>query len=215
MKPKPRNKLNRADAARARQAGQARKVEAEEIWGTAWVYIKTVVDTLREPFLILDSNLRVVSANQTFYNFFGTDAKSTEKKLVYHLGNGQWDIVKLRILLEDILPKNSFFEDFKVEHYFPSVGRKILLLNARRIYTASYAQPIMLVAMEDITREKLLEEQLKVYAQRLNADLGRKNRVLEHRVLELEKINKVMAAWESKMDKLKIEIVKLKNRVKK
>src|SRR6185503_1214329 len=82
-----------------------KKIEADELWEFAWTYIKTVVDTLREPFLILDSNLKVLSANRTFYLFFKVTQKETEGKLVYNLGDGQWNIPKLKILLEDILPK--------------------------------------------------------------------------------------------------------------
>src|SRR3989344_4021623 len=127
-------------------------VNAEELWKVAWTYIKTVVDTIREPFLILDGNLKVTSANKTFYNHFQVSTEETEGKLVYDLGNGQWNISKLKILLEDIIPKNSFFEDFKVEHDFPKIGLKIMLLNARRIYSSSENKPIILLAMEDVTK---------------------------------------------------------------
>src|SRR5688572_16377289 len=111
------------------------KVNAEELWEVAWTYIRTVVDTLREPFLILDKDLKVLSANRTFYLTFQVAQEETEGKRVYDLGNGQWDIPKLKILLEDILPKNTHFEDFKVEHEFPKIGHKIMILNARQVHT--------------------------------------------------------------------------------
>jgi two-component system, chemotaxis family, CheB/CheR fusion protein len=93
--------------------------DADKLWQVAWTYIRTVVDTIREPFLILDKDLRILSANRTFYVNFQVTKKETEGSLVYKLGNGQWNIPKLKILLEDILPKNTHFEDFKVEHNFP------------------------------------------------------------------------------------------------
>lgn len=110
------------------------KINADELWNIAWTYIRTVVDTLREPFIILDENLQVISANKTFYAFFQATREQVEGKRVYDLGNGQWSAPKLRILLEDIIPKNTHFEDFKVEHDFPQIGHKIMILNARSVY---------------------------------------------------------------------------------
>ena len=185
-----------------------KKVSADELWEFAWTYIKTVVDTLREPFLILDKDLRVLSANRTFYSFFKVTQKDTEGELVYNLGDGQWNIRKLKILLEDILPQNTFFEDFKVEHDFPKIGKKIVILNARRIHTTDEKTPIMLLAMEDITKQKQLEDQLKEYTKRLNQEVNRRTTELEMRVKELEKINKTMIARESK--KLKKVIKKVR-----
>lgn len=189
-------------------------INADEIWGTAWAYIKTVVDTLREPFLILDEKLLVVSANRTFYLFFQVTQKETEGKLVYKLGDGQWNISKLKILLEDILPKNTFFEDFKVEHNFPKIGKRIMMLNARRIYIASEKKPIMLLAMEDVTKQKLLEDQLRAYTKKLTVEVAKRTAELEGRVKELERMNKIMVGREIKMLELKKEIEKLKKCVK-
>lgn len=189
-------------------------INADEIWGTAWVYIKTVVDTLREPFIVLDEKLLVVSANRTFYLFFQVIQKETEGKLVYKLGNGQWNIPKLKILLEDILPKNTFFEDFKVEHNFPKIGKRIMMLNARRIYIANEKRPIILLAMEDITKQKLLEDQLRAYTKKLTIEVAERTAELESRVKELERMNKIMVGREIKMLELKKEIEKLKKCVK-
>lgn len=190
-------------------------VDADELWDFAWTYIKTVVDTLREPFLILDKDLRVLSANRMFYAFFKVEQKDTERKLVYKLGDGQWNIPKLKILLEDILPKNTFFEDFKVEHDFPKIGKRIMLLNARRIHTADQETPIMLLAMEDITKQVRLEGQLKEYTKRLNLEVAKRTAELEIRVKELERINKTMARRESETAKLRKEVNKLKKQIKK
>jgi len=187
-----------------------KQIDADQLWEVAWTYIRTVVDTLREPFLILDKNLRVLSANKIFYSHFQATAKDTEGKLVYELGNGQWDIPKLKILLEDILPKNTFFEDFKVEHTFPRIGRRVMILNARQVHTTNVDQPIMLLAMEDITRQILLEDQLKEYTKTLTTEVAKRTAELESRVEELERLNRVMVGREMKMIELKAELAKLK-----
>lgn len=94
------------------------------LWEESWIYIKTVVDVVREPVLILDKNLCVLAANETFYKTFQVNKKETENTLVYKLGNGQWDIPELKSLLEDILPGNTFFNGFEVTHSFPNIGKK-------------------------------------------------------------------------------------------
>ena len=101
---------------------------------TAWTFVKTVVDTAPIPFLILDPELRVIAANKYFYQTFKVSPKETENQLIYNLGKGQWNIPKLKVLLEEILPKKTYFRNFKVEHNFPKIGNKVMLLNARQIY---------------------------------------------------------------------------------
>ena len=189
------------------------KINADELWNIAWTYIRTVVDTIREPFLILDEDLKVISANKTFYAFFQSTPEQTEDKRVYDLGNGQWSAPKLRILLEDIVPKNTHFEDFKVEHEFPQIGHKIMVLNARRIYTVGDEKPIMLLAMEDITKQKQLEEQLRTYTKSLTHEVAKRTAQLEARVRELEKLNNTMERREKKMAKFEVELEKLKKTV--
>lgn len=189
-------------------------VDADVLWGFAWTYIKTVVDTVREPFLILDEKLIVLSANKTFYLFFHTTKEETENKKVYELGNGQWNITQLKILLEDILPKNTHFEDFKVEHEFPKIGKKIMMLNARQIFTKNNESPIMLLAMEDITKQIELEDKMKRYTEELTREVAERTTELENRVKELENINKTMVGRELKMLELKKEIENLKKQVK-
>ena len=185
-------------------------LNADELWEVAWTYIRTVVDTLREPFLILDEDLKVISANRMFYTFFQVKPEETQGKRVYDLGNGQWNIEKLKILLEDILPKNTHFEDFKVEHVFPKIGKRIIILNARRIYKSGETRPIMLLAMEDITRQIQLEEQLKEYSKSLTIEVAKRTAELEIRVKELERVNKIMIGREMKMIELKRELAKYK-----
>jgi two-component system CheB/CheR fusion protein len=117
-------------------------------------YAQSIIETVREPLLVLDEDLRVISANRTFYAKFRVSPPQTEKKYIYHLGNGQWDIPKLRELLEEILPRNSAFEDFHVEHEFPDIGKKKMLLNARRIQQKDEQNQRILLAIEDITDKK-------------------------------------------------------------
>jgi chemotaxis protein methyltransferase CheR len=191
-----------------------KKIDADAIWEVAWTYIRSVVDTLREPFLILDEELKVLSANKTFYAHFQVKPEDTEEKLVYKLGNGQWNIPKLKILLEDILPKNTFFEDFRVEHVFPKIGKRIMVLNARRIFTDGDEKPIMLLAMEDITKQVQLEDQLKEFTKTLTLEVAKRTQELEIRVQELEKLNRVMINRELKMIELKEELLKFKKGLK-
>src|SRR4051812_31798968 len=96
-------------------------------------YAQNIVDTVREPLLILDATLRVQSANRAFYQTFHVSPGETEGRLIYELGNGQWDIPDLRRLLEDIVPTSSVFNDFELEHTFPAIGRRAMLLNARKL----------------------------------------------------------------------------------
>ena len=188
-------------------------LDVDKVWEITWTYINTVVDILREPFLILDSKLRVISANKTFYTVFHVNKKETVGKLVYDLGNGQWNISKLKILLEDIVPKNTYFKDFEVKHNFPKIGLKIMMLNARQIYMTGEKRIIMLLAMEDVTKEKQLENQLKEYTKELKIEVAKRTSELEVRVRELEKINKIMIGRELRMIELKKEIKKLEKRL--
>ncbi len=119
-------------------------------------YAQDVVDTVREPLLILDSSLRVHSANRAFYQTFHVSSKETENQLIYQLGNGQWDIPALRTLLEDIVPMSSVFNDFELEHDFPVIGRRVMLLNARKLRQGSHAE-LLVLAMEDVTERRRAE----------------------------------------------------------
>lgn len=92
-----------------------------------------IVDTVRESMLVLDTDLRVVSANASFYRTFQVSRPETEGRLVYELGNSQWDIPELRQLLADVLPDNAAFNDFEVDHCFETIGRKVMRLNGRKI----------------------------------------------------------------------------------
>jgi len=114
-------------------------------------FSEAVLTTLRESFLVLDKDLRVKMANKVFYDTFKVNRKETEGRKIYELGNRQWDIPKLRLLLEDIIPKNSQFYEFEVIHAFPDIGEKILLLNANKISQKAYRQEMIILAIEDVT----------------------------------------------------------------
>ncbi|OGG48621.1 hypothetical protein A2678_02015 [Candidatus Kaiserbacteria bacterium RIFCSPHIGHO2_01_FULL_53_31] len=159
----------------------------ERVWEESWTYIKTVVDIVREPILILDKDLRVMAANDCFYQTFQVERKDTEGKIVYDLGNGQWDIPALRKLLEDILPKNSFFKGFEVEHNFPFIGRKVMILNARQIHfkedaAAKLFPPTIFLAMEDVTDMMAVAETLAGHAKQFEAKLTERTQRLEAQI---------------------------------
>src|SRR4051794_30361613 len=122
-------------------------------------YAQNIVDTVREPLLILDATLRVRSANRAFYQTFHVTPAETEGRLIYELGNGQWDIPDLRTLLEDIVPKSSVFNDFELDHTFPAIGRRVMLLNARKLKAGHHGE-LLVLAMEDVTARKRAEEVL-------------------------------------------------------
>lgn len=132
-------------------------------------YAQDIVDTVREPLLMLDTTLRVRSANRAFYQTFKVTSEETEDRLIYELGNGQWDIPDLRTLLEDVVPKSSVFNDFELEHTFPVIGRRVMLLNARKLRAGSHEE-LLVLAMEDVTERRRSEADLKAienYAQNI------------------------------------------------
>ncbi len=167
-----------------------------KLWDQSWIYIRTVVDVVREPVLILDKNFCVLAANDPFYRTFQVDKKDTEGTMVYKLGNGQWDIPALRELLEEILPHNTFFNGFEVTHVFPSIGRKVMMLNARQIHydkdqKAQHLPPIILLAIEDVT------EMVSVATS------------LAHQVNQFEKM------FDERTQKLEVQVAMLQKQLKK
>ena len=123
-------------------------------------YAESIIDTVREPLIVLDQDLRVVTASRSFYEFFKVKPDETEGQLIYNLGNDQWDIPKLRELLETILPQKTTFDNYEVEHDFVTIGKRVMLLNARQIKRALGKEHIILLAIEDITELKQLESLL-------------------------------------------------------
>jgi two-component system CheB/CheR fusion protein len=124
-------------------------------------FAQSVINTVREPLISLDQDLRVVTVSRSFYEFFKVDPKETVGHLIYDLGNKQWDIPKLRELLETILPQKTTFDNYEVEHDFVGIGRRIMLLNARQIQRVSGKERIILLAIEDITERRGIENGLE------------------------------------------------------
>ena len=119
-----------------------------------------IFETLREPLLVLDADLNILSANRSFYNNFKVEKEETIGHLIFDLGNKQWDIPALRTLLEEILPTQKLFDNYEVEHAFPDIGHKTMLLNARQIYREDIGTQMILLAIEDITERKRQDDVL-------------------------------------------------------
>lgn len=117
------------------------------------IYYKEITETIREPFIILDENLYVVSANLAFYHKFKVRKKDTEGRRMYELGDNQWDAPELRELLERILPKHRVLNNYEITLDFPSLGRKTMLVNARQVD----AKQLILLAVEDVTEQRTLK----------------------------------------------------------
>jgi PAS domain S-box-containing protein len=140
----------------------AERKRAEETFMEAQKYAESIVETIREPLLVLTADLKVFSANQSFYQTFRVTSEETEGRFIYSIGNRQWDIPALREFLEEIIPKNTHFNNFEVDHEFPVIGRKRMLLNARRIYREGKGTDMILLAIDDITERKKMEVALQV-----------------------------------------------------
>jgi two-component system, chemotaxis family, CheB/CheR fusion protein len=157
-----------------------------------------IVDTLREPLLVLDAGLRVRRANRAFYRAFKVTPEETEGRLVYELGNHQWDIPQLRRLLEDVLPRDSFFDDFEVVHDFESIGRKVMLLNARRVFRESNHTESILLAIEDITDRRRLENERAELETRFTSLV--KN-IRDHSIFTLDPLGHI-TSWNREAEKI-------------
>lgn len=114
-------------------------------------YAEATIRTARDPLLVLRADLRVNTANEAFYKTFKLTPAQAEGSLIFDLSGGAWRIPKLQVLLEDILPRNSFFNDFEVTHDFPQIGRRTMLFNARRLDTNDSVPRMILVSIEDVT----------------------------------------------------------------
>ncbi|HMB46294.1 MAG TPA: PAS domain-containing protein, partial [Candidatus Methanoperedens sp.] len=124
---------------------------AEQLEHDARIFTEGIIDAVRESLLVLDKDMYVISANRSFYRTFKTSKEETENKIIFDISNRSWNIPALRKLLEEILPENVMFNDFEVEHDFPEIGYKKMLLNGRRIYQESMGADRILLAIEDIT----------------------------------------------------------------
>lgn len=121
---------------------------------TARDYAEAILRNIHEPLLVLDKNLRIKTANNAFYKTFRVNEPETEGVLIYDIGNKQWNIPALRMLLEKILPEKSVFNDFEVTHKFTEIGSRIMLLNAREVINKNSSEKLILLSIEDITERK-------------------------------------------------------------
>jgi len=130
-------------------------------------YAESIIETVQVALIVLSPELKVLSANKSFYETFCSNPQQTEGKPIFELGNRHWDIPELRVLLEDILPKNTSFEDFEVEQDFENIGHRTMLLNARRLYRRGGKTQLILLSIQDITQLKLQQQRISTDQERI------------------------------------------------
>ena len=146
---------------------------------------QAIVNTIHEPLIVLDAELRVLAASRAFYEIFKVDHAQTHGCLLYDLGDGQWNIPALRVLLETIIPEHTAMDGFEVDHDFPGVGRRIMLLNARKVLYETIPNVTILLAFTDITARRAIELEKEELLGRTEELLRQKQVLLqemEHRV---------------------------------
>lgn len=146
---------------------------------------QAIVNTIPEPFLVLDEQLRVLAASKSFYVTFMVDPAQTRGRLLYSLGEGQWDIPALRVLLETIIPEKTSMDGFEVEYDFPNVGRRIMVLNARKVVYDAGTNSTILLAFMDVTVRRGIEREKEILQQQTDELLRQKQTLLDemqHRV---------------------------------
>jgi PAS domain S-box-containing protein len=153
-----------------------------------------ILDSIREPLVFLDPRLQVVKANRSFYQTFKVEPEETEGMLIFDLGNRQWDIPKLRELLEEILPQNSVFDDLEVEHTFETIGRKVMHLNARRIYQKTGQPELILLAIEDATEREDQKSHLEELVDNRTAELVVAKEEAEKALTEIKQLKTQLEA---------------------
>jgi two-component sensor histidine kinase len=127
----------------------------------AYPLAQAIVDTIRDPLLVLDQDLRVVTANRAFHHTFRINRQDIQGRPVYELGDGQWDIPELRLLLEDVAPQHAVIEAYEVERDFPVIGRRLMLLNAREVVNRRNSRNLILLTFEDVTDRRATECEIK------------------------------------------------------
>jgi chemotaxis protein methyltransferase CheR len=154
-----------------------------------------MLDSIHEPLLVLDCNFKVVKANRSFYQVFRVKPHATEGALIYDLGNRQWDIPRLKELLEEILPRNSNLDDFEVEHTFQEIGRKIMRLNASTLYDEGHKAEMILIAIEDVTEREFYKRHLEEIVSNRTAELKaareeseKSKQIAESGLIEIKKL---------------------------
>jgi len=181
-----------------------------ELLHESYEYAEAIIATINEPLLILDQRLCIKSANKAFYNKFKVREEETVGVLLYDLGNKQWNIPCLRELLEEIIPKNAFFNDFELTHDFPGIGEKIMLLNASRIAQKTHQEQLILLAINDITESAALQRKEQ---ERLKKDISESKsyslkleKAVEERTKELAQVNETLAEKNTELEKTNKEL---------
>lgn len=192
--------------------------DMENKYAEARLYAQNIVETVKQPLIIIDGKLRVISANKSFYQKFRVNPEKTEGQFIYDLGNGQWDIPELRRLLKEIITKKDTLENYEIEHKFETIGRKIMLLNARRIPPTPARARIILLSIEDITEHKKTEkETISIFEKKVEErtkQLDIANHLLQEKISELEIFNKAAINRELKMVELEKENEELRKKIK-
>jgi two-component system CheB/CheR fusion protein len=181
----------------------------------SYEYGEAIITTIHEPLIILNKDLRVKSANQSFYKKFHVSRADTEGVLLYDLGNNQWDIPALRELLENIIPKNSFFNNFELTHVFPGIGEKFMLLNASRIVQKTHREQLILLAIHDVTEVKAKSRALQLKEKELhNKEISDSKtekesleKAVEKRTKQLKKANKELVFQNTEKEKRAAELI--------
>jgi two-component system cell cycle sensor histidine kinase/response regulator CckA len=172
--------------------------QAEDIAREGKELAENIIDAIRDPLVIMDAGLKIELVNTAFYKTFEVRPNETIGQFIYDLGNGQWNIPKLRKLLENILPSNAYFDDYVIEHDFPSLGKRIMVLNARRIPRPPAKPRIILLAITDITDV----DKLRMSFERM-AELGLFTKIAhsnESTIVELKKeVNALLAKLGEKL----------------
>jgi formate hydrogenlyase transcriptional activator len=176
-------------------------------------YAENIVEAVRMPLVVMDSGLKVLTVNHSFYDTFKVNPSETLGNSIFALGNRQWDIPELRDYFEDILAKDAMFNNFEVEHDFPGIRRRIFLLNARQVFRESIGSPHILLAMEDITERKRLGEELQNELDNLESAVNERTKELSRANVQLtQEINERKKA-ETSLQGTYTEIKRLKDRL--
>jgi PAS domain S-box-containing protein len=131
---------------------------------------EAIVDTVREPLIVLDEAMRVLIASRSFYSAFQVTKQEAEGRSLFELGNGQWNIASLRERLGKIIPDHATIEGFEVEHDFPTLGQRTMVLNARKVFYEGNGSTSLLLAIEDVTERRVLERDKDEFSQRKHGD---------------------------------------------
>ena len=169
----------------------------ETSWEKSWTYIRTVVDVVREPMLILDKDLRVLAVNEPFYETFKVAPAAVIGRLLHELGSGQWNIPTLQKFLKDILPKKTFFKGYEVAHDFPGIGRKVMIMNARELHfkVGEAFEHIILLAMEDVTAMIAVAERMSDHVNKVEIKMSEQTKAM---MLKIEKLQKELETLRGK-----------------